>query len=80
MKYIKTQMENKFKNFVGATAPRLPCISPYCKHCDSHTNLKNETKETNLVVEPYRPALNWINDLPSGLLPHMSYCLTPPRF
>lgn len=73
-------MENNFKNFVGATAPRLPCISPYCKHCDSHTNLKNETKETNLKMPENRPVLNWINDLPSGVLPHFAYCVTPPRF
>lgn len=73
-------MDNFVKNFVGATAPRLPCVSPYCTHCDSHTNLKIETKETHIKIPENRPVLSWLNDLPSDVLPHFAYCVTPPRF
>ena len=72
-------MENNFvRHFVGATAPRLPCVSPYCKHCDSHS-LQTETKETHIKMPENRPVLSWINELPSGVLPHIAYSVTPPR-
>jgi hypothetical protein len=76
---IHKKMEKNFiMNFVGATAPRLPCVSPYCKHCDSH-NLQKETVETHIKMPENKPVLSWIDDLPSGVLPHIAYSVTPPR-
>jgi len=67
-------------NFINsptrAVAPRLPCVSPYCKLCDKHHI------ELKVVIEPQtkRPPMQWITDLPEGLLPHLAYSVTPPRF
>jgi len=70
-------------NFINsptrAIAPRLPCVSPYCKLCDSHSNVQKVTIKENLEMPKDRPVLTWINELPEGLLPHLAYAVTPPR-
>ena len=63
----------------GAKAPRLPCVSPNCKICDSHSNLKKVTEAEHLEMPQSRPVLTWLNDLPSNVLPHFAYSVTPPR-
>jgi hypothetical protein len=67
-------------NFINsptrAVAPRLPCNSPNCKLCDKH-HIQIEIK---VETQTKRPTLQWITDLPEGLLPHLAYSVTPPRF
>jgi hypothetical protein len=61
-----------------ATAPRLPCISPYCKICDIHEISQNSQKEIKIEMPYERPKLTWHN-LSEDLLPHLEYVKTPPR-
>ncbi len=63
----------------GAKAPRLPCISPYCKLCDYHLWIPN--KEATLEHQTAKPVIqtDWVSQVPEGLIPHFAYVSTPTR-